>query len=152
MIEKIATSIIVFGSSLLFMYWFRYVCLLVLSARPTRDYAAIAATANQLRFKSVQTVLRQRVITDPDELRRLLDHDYQVLAYLWTHVADPIAGVAAIERRMLEIDYRLMSLWYRASSPFSRVAACQALDEMSEVVAHFADAIGQLMVGVAVPK
>lgn len=151
MIENIATSIIVFGSLLLFLYWFRYACLLVLNARPARDYAATAATANQLSFLDVQTKLRHPSATDLDELIYLLDRDYQVLTYLLTHVAAAPTGVAAIEKRMLQIDYRLMRVWCVASSPFSRVAVWRALDEMSRIVAHFADAMGERIAGVVVP-
>ena len=39
MIELLATTIITLSSVALFGYWFRYTCLLILSARTTRDYA-----------------------------------------------------------------------------------------------------------------
>lgn len=150
MIEKLATSIIAFGSLLLFVYWFRYVCLLVLSARPTRDYAAAAVAANQLSFPDVQANLQDRTTTDLEGLRRLLDRDFALLTYLLAHIANPPAGIAAIEKRMLEIDYRLMRAWYSANSRFSRAAARRALGEMSTVVAYFASSLGQRRAGVAV--
>jgi hypothetical protein len=143
MLEKVATAVIVSASSLLFIYWFRYACLLVLTAKPPRDYASIAETANQLRFRSVQTTLQQPVAADLDELRRLLDHDYQVLTYLLSRVVTGTDCFASIEKRMLELDYRVMRVWYIASSRFSRAAACRALDEMSCIVAHFANAMGE---------
>ena len=61
MIELISTIVIMAGSVLLFGYWFRYTCLLILSARTTRDYAGAVATANQLSFLEVQSVLREHV-------------------------------------------------------------------------------------------
>jgi hypothetical protein len=48
-----------------------------------------------------------------------------------------------IEARMLEINYRLMGAWYRVSSRFSTAAARRALDEMSMVVAYFANTMGE---------
>jgi hypothetical protein len=145
-IEDIASYIIAFGSLLLFVSWFRYACLLVLRAKPPRDYAAAAAAANQLGFPEVQVILRDRADSDLEELKRLLDRDFALLTYVLRH-ASPPARIAAIEKRMLEIDYRLMRAWYHASSNFSRTAAHRALDEMSIVVAHFASSVGERLVG-----
>jgi hypothetical protein len=44
---------------------------------------------------------------------------------------------------MLEINYRLTRAWYRTSSQFSAAAAQRALEEMSMVVAHFANIMGE---------
>ena len=76
----------------------------------------------------------------------MLDRDHQILAYLLLHGGMPARGVARMEIRMLEIDYRLMRMWRRASSRVSRAAACRAVDEMSRIVAHFANAMGERMV------
>ena len=145
-LEDIATYIIGFGSFLMFASWFRYACLLVLRARPPHDYAAAAAAANQLGFPEVQAILRDRAESNLDELQRLLDRDFALLTYVLRH-ASPPARIAAIEKSMLEIDYRLMRAWYRASSNFSRAAAHRALNEMSVVVAHFASSVGERLAG-----
>jgi hypothetical protein len=148
--EKIATSIITVGSLLLFLFWFRYVCLLVLKARPARDYAIAAAAANQLSFPDVQAILQNRAAADLEQLRHLLDRDFALLTYVLAHVASPPAGIAAIEKRILEIDYRLMRVWCGISARFSYAAARRALAEMSTVVAHFANSLGERGAGVAV--
>jgi len=44
---------------------------------------------------------------------------------------------------MLEIYYRLMCAWYSATNRFSPPTACRALGEMSFVLAHFANAMGE---------
>jgi hypothetical protein len=44
---------------------------------------------------------------------------------------------------MLAIHYRLMGVWYAVGSHVSPTAARQALEEMSMVVAHFANSIGE---------
>jgi hypothetical protein len=36
-----------------------------------------------------------------------------------------------------------MGAWYGVSRRFSTTAACRALDEMSQVVAHLANAMGE---------
>src|SRR5689334_11081081 len=87
MTELIATVIITTSSVALFAYWFRYTCLLILSAKTTRDYAASVASANQLAFLQVQSVLRDRGAEDLDSLRDSLDRDYKVLTYLLKHAA-----------------------------------------------------------------
>jgi hypothetical protein len=143
MIELIATAVITAGSVLLFGYWFRYTCLLILSARTTRDYAASVAMANQLGFLEVQTLLRENGVADLERLKDSLDRDYQVLTYLLKNAANPSKGEDAIEKRMLEINYRLMGAWFSTVRRFSPAAAMHALDEMSQVVAHFANSMGE---------
>jgi len=142
MTELITTIIITASSVFLFGYWFRYTCLLILSARTSKDYAASVATANQLGFLEVQSMLRERS-TDLDRLMNLLDRDYQVLTYLLKNAANGSSGDDAVEKRMLEVDYRLMRAWYSLSRRFSPTAAMHALDEMSQVVAHFANSMGE---------
>jgi hypothetical protein len=140
MTEFITTVIITVSSVLLFGYWFRYTCLLILSTKTTRDYASDVAAANQLGFLQVQSQLRASS-TEFDKLRDALDRDYAALTRLMSQVAAQ-EGTGA-EQRMLAINYRLMSAWYGVSSRFSATAARKALDEMSMVVAHFANVMGE---------
>ncbi len=140
MTEFITTVIITVSSVLLFGYWFRYTCLLILSTKTTRDFASDVATANQLGFLEVQSQLRASS-TEFDKLRDALDRDYAVLTRLMSQVANQEGSGA--EQRMLAINYRLMGAWYGVSSRFSTAAARKALDEMSMVVAHFANVMGE---------
>jgi hypothetical protein len=142
MIELLATFIITSSSFLLFGYWFRYTCLLILSAKTTRDYAPSVAMANRLSFLEVQTQLRSSV-ANLDGLMESLDRDYQVLTYLLNHAAIVARGDAAVEKRMLEVDYRIMRAWYSVSRNLSPAVANRALIEMSQVVAHFANSMGE---------
>jgi hypothetical protein len=139
MVELVATAVITASSVLLFGYWFRYTCLLILSAKTTRDYAASVAMANQLGFLEVQAQLAQNVPLD--RLQASLDRDYNVLTYLLKN-ANAI-GEDGIEMRMLQINYRVMHAWYSVSRKFSPAAAARAIEEMSQVVAHFANAMGE---------
>lgn len=142
MIELLVTFVIISSSFLLFGYWFRYSCLLILNAKTTRDYAASVAMANQLEFLGVQSQLCSHG-ADLELLKDSLDRDYRVLTYLLNHSAAASSGDAAVEERMLEIDYRLMRAWYRVSRNLSPSVACRALNEMSQVVAYFANAMGE---------
>src|SRR5215470_9375677 len=102
-IELVATTIVIASSAALFAYWFRYTCLLILSAKTTRDYAASVAMANQLSFVQVQSALRE-TSSDLEKLKDALDRDYKVLTYLLKNAANPSSGDTAIEDRMLEVD------------------------------------------------
>jgi hypothetical protein len=142
MIELVATAIITASSILLFGYWFRYTCLLILSAKTTRDYAGAVAQANQLGFLQVQSQLAASA-PQLDQLRDALDRDYSVLVYLLKHAPSSGSGEDSLEKRMLEINYRLMRTWYNVSRRFSPAAASRAIEEMSQVVAHFANTMGE---------
>jgi len=142
MIELIATIIITASSVLLFGYWFRYTCLLVLNTKTVRDYAGEVAAANQLGFLEIQSQLREGS-PELDRLRGLLDRDYAVLTSLLKHSSIAAPKDLGIETRMLEINYRLMGAWYSVSSRFSTAAARRALEEMSLVVAYIANTMGE---------
>jgi len=141
MIELVITVIITASSVLLFGYWFRYTCLLILSAKTARDFAADIATANQLAFLQVQSQLRENS-TSMAGLCEALDRDYAILGSLLKQSAEAAEG-SSIEERMLAIHYRLSRVWFRASNRFSPAAARRALEEMSMVVAHFANVMGE---------
>src|SRR5262249_11704125 len=138
MIELAATSIITVSSALLFGYWYRYTCLLILSAKTSRDYAGDVAAQNQLSFLDVQHQLREG-LGDLDRLHLSLDRDYVVLAKLF----EGSGGEQGLEDRMLQLDYRVMKAWYRVSKNFSTRAAKSALEEMAMVVSHFANSMGE---------
>jgi len=63
--------------------------------------------------------------------------------------ASSAQGQTALEMRMLQMNYRLMGGWARLCQRFSRSAACRALEEMSQVVAHFANATGEMAAAAA---
>src|SRR5258706_2540942 len=76
MVETTTTIVLTVGSLLLLAYWFRYTCLLILSAKTTRDFAGEVAEANQLSFLEVQARLRAEGPADLDHLHSALDRDY----------------------------------------------------------------------------
>jgi hypothetical protein len=139
MIELVATVFITASSVVLFAYWFRYTCLLILSAKTARDYTVEVAYANKLGFPEVQAQLNQAASPDLDRLRAALDNDYRVVQNLLKHMGEG----RSLETRMLAINYRLMGAWYRISRRFSGRTAVSALAEMSMVVSHFANLMGE---------
>jgi hypothetical protein len=141
MLELIVTLVITVSSALLFGYWFRYTCLLILSAKTTRDYATDIAAANRLSFLQVQSQLRDQNPADLDRLQASLDRDLAMVTYLIQHASGQ--GEWGMEERMLQLNYRLMGVWCRVSRSFSPEAARRALDEMSMIISHFANAMGE---------
>jgi hypothetical protein len=135
MLELIVTLVITVSSVLMLGYWFRYSCLLILSAETTRDYAADIATANQLSFLQVQAELRDQQPADLNRLQASLDRDLAVITGLMQS--------AAMEDRMLQLNYRLMGTWCSISQSFSPEAGRRALNEMSMIVSHFANSLGE---------
>ncbi len=146
MIELIATTIITVSSALLFGYWYRYTCLLILSAKTTKDYAGEVAAANQLSFADIQAQLASGASRDLDRLQIALDRDYARLSTLFKGASK---AEIRLEDRMLQLDYCLMNAWYKVSRHFSSRLAQGALAEMSMVVEHFANSLGERVSSVA---
>ena len=142
MVELVATLFITASSVVLFAYWFRYTCLLILSAKTARDYAATVVHANRLGFLEVQAQLKQSSAPNLDRLRAALDQDYRVVQNLLKHMPQSGEG-QSLETRMLAVNYKLMRAWYGISSRFSVSTAARALGEMSMVVSHFANVMGE---------
>src|SRR5437899_368440 len=142
MVELVTTVIISAGSVLLLGYWFRYACLLILIAKTPRDYACECARTNRLFFPQIRSKLREKAITNFDRLHECLDRDYAILTYLLEHTTSP-NDEPEFEGLILAIYYRLLSAVYLLSRPFSIPVASHAIEEMSLVVAHFANAMGE---------
>ena len=137
-IETIATIVIMAGSVLLFGYWFRYTCLLILHAKTPVDYGREVALANNLSFAQVQSQLFAPA-ANLDQLRGSLDRDFALVTAL---MAQASSGFG-IEQRMLAFNYRMAAFRYQVGQHLSANSARQALEEMSLVVAHFANSLGE---------
>lgn len=140
----IGSILVLVVSVILFLYWFRYTCLLILSARPARDFSAQVAEANQLNFPAIRIELRgAEAPADLGKLEALLARDFRLLNYLMAQVAKfPNRGLE-LEDRILLLDYRVMKLWYAITRPFAASQAHAALSEMSDIVAHLAHTVGE---------
>ena len=113
MLELIVTVVITLSSVLMFGYWFRYTCLLIVSATTSRDYAMDVASANQLSFLQVQTQLRENP-SNLDQLKASLDRDLSVLTTLIQN-----ASGQGMEDRMLQLNYKVMGAWCSIAQSFS---------------------------------
>ncbi len=145
----LASILIITISLVLFVYWFRYTCFLILSSDSSRNYASQIASANHLSFPDTQLALSgsgvdQGISTRAlDSLHRSLDRDFQLLSYLLTHVATYQTASPFFQNRLLAIDYFLITVWYRVVRGTSDRLARVALLEMSFIVEHLAHTMGK---------
>ncbi len=140
----IASILITVISLVLFIYWFRYTSLLILSAKPARDYGKQVAEANQLSFPEVQAKLTAPAnVVAMEKLEAALNRDYKLLTSLLKHTPGFSAADGGFEQKMLMVDYRMMRMWYSVVRRVSRSHAAAALQEMADIVAHFANNMGQ---------
>jgi len=136
----LSISVIVLFSVVLFLYWFRYSCLLILQARSA--YSALQAVAAGLSFPSVQRQLRSGKGTRDllDQLHRDLSNDYRILCFLLRCAPET---VDPMERRMLMLDYWMMQAWYSLTRRAALPQARKALEEISSIVNYFACSVGR---------
>jgi TPR repeat protein len=140
----IASILILFFSLILFVYWFRYTCLLVLSAKSVKDYTSQVATANRLSFVAIQERIAATDATEHlDSLQKALDGDYRMLTCLMRHAAGFDLGGCDLEHRMLMVDFALMRSWYAVTRKLAIPQAQSALAEMAEIIGHFANTMGE---------
>ena len=125
-------------SLILLAYWFRYTCMLILGAKPARDYAARVAATNRLSFPHIQQTLDADVaFAELDTLCRQLDRDYTLLTCLMRHGAEFREIGQSLEDRMLMLDFAIMK------RSFSFRQSREALREMANIVQHFANQMGE---------
>jgi hypothetical protein len=126
---------IVAASSALFVYWFRYTCLLILRGRASGDFIARLPGGKRLRYPEVQR--RLEAATGGAELhplRGLLEKDYRLLLRL-LRAHEPSSPV---ETRILRVDFLLMGVWFGLVRRLSLKRAAAALGEMVCIVAYLA--------------
>ena len=143
-------AILVLSSVVLFCYWFRYCCLLILAAEMPQDFSNEVAEANQLAFPEVRTRLRQ---PDAGELKRLhacLERDFAILARLLERT-NTAAFDPSFEDVMLRIHFRSMSTCFRLTSRKLQESSTAALEEMTRVVTHLANQLGENQTAAKLP-
>src|SRR5271166_6239313 len=96
-------TVLIFTFSLgLFLYWFRYTVLLLLSEEKVEQHTTVIG---QLSVLETREALRQAEGDLPlDRLQRALDNDYRMLRYLLDHAAG--MGLRPLEHYLLMLDYR----------------------------------------------
>jgi hypothetical protein len=76
-------------------------------------------------------------------LQKALESDYRLLTYLVEHTAGLEVGGLTLEQRMLMIDFKAMRLVCALSRWVGIDYARAALEEMSSILNHLANAMGE---------
>lgn len=133
MLASLLISVI---SLVLFVYWFRYSCLLLLRSQTER---ARGFQDNRLGLSNAsENCLAE---SNLDSLHVSLERDYRLLTYLIHHAAR--LGTQSLEDRILMVDYKLMRAWYRVTRVAAPAQARSALLEMAQVVSCLSYKIGE---------
>ena len=134
----IVAAAVLIVSVFFFIYWFRYVCLLVLESRREGRAAEEMASRIRLNFFHVdQQLSRNQPVASLDKLELLLQEDYRLLR----DVLDQSGSGLSLESRLLALDYRILQLWYRATRVLAPPTARASLRQMSRILGFFATVI-----------
>lgn len=135
----LASILIIAFSLVLFVYWFRYSCILLL--RNAAENAAPSDTALDTRFHFVDVRERLKTESELGPLHQSLNRDYQVLTYLVQHAAG--LELDSIEDRLLVLDYKVMQCYYRVTKTAFPQQARNALVEMATVLGVLVQKMGE---------
>jgi hypothetical protein len=129
------TSVFIIAISVvLFVYWLRYSCVMLL--RNAQERTVVSMVADE-RFSISSVRERLKAKGDLDSLERDLERDYHVVTYLIEHAAD--LELASIENKLLVIDYKLMRLWSHLTRTAAPEQSRKALAEMASVLGVLVD-------------
>lgn len=142
----VASIFIIVVSAVLFGYWFRYTCILMLEAKPAKDYSSEVATENRLGFHRVQRELETSGSPDLAELHESLERDYRVVTMLLKQVSDLSVAGTTFEEALMRADFWLMKACYRVSRRFSEARAQIVLREMCQIVDQLANTFGERVI------
>ena len=130
MVEAI---LIIAFSLVLFLYWFRYAVLLLLSENQVEEPRTVIS---RLSLMETRETWRQWGELPLDRLHQALENEYRLLEYLLEHAAG--LHLRRIEIYLLTLDYRLMRLWFRLTRNASSAQAHRALEEMARILSYIA--------------
>ena len=139
----IASVLIIGVSTVLFFYWFRYTCELILSARSSASYAIGVSEANGLNWSTVAASLDQAPAVALNDLSECLRSDYMKLDSILSRAGAAEADQVAFERGMMRGYFCWASAMFTVLRLCSDRAARQSLATMARVVEHQANLIGE---------
>jgi hypothetical protein len=135
----LASLLIIGFSAILFVYWFRYSCILLIRTAAEQIEPAEAGPDSRFNVADVQARLKTSEALDP--LHARLNRDFQLLTYLLEHAAGLELG--SFEDRLLVIDYKVMQVYYRMTRSLLPQQARNALSEMASVLDVLVHKMGQ---------
>jgi hypothetical protein len=134
----ITSIFIIVISVVLFAYWLRYSCVMLL--RGAQERTEVSTVADE-RFSAASVLERLKTEDDLASLERSLERDYHVVTYLIEHAAD--LELASIENKLLVLDYKLMRIWSRMTRTLAPQQSRKALSEMASVLSVLVGQMGE---------
>jgi hypothetical protein len=132
-------SIFIIGISVvLFVYWLRYSCVMLL--RGAQERAETVTVVDQ-RFNISAVLESLQTEADLEPLERALDRDCRMVTYLIEHAAG--LELASIENKLLVFDYKLMRVWSRLTRTLAPQQSRKALSEMAAVLSVLVAHVGE---------
>ncbi|QOY86898.1 hypothetical protein [Paludibaculum fermentans] len=139
----VASIIIIAFSVVLFAYWFRYSCILILRTRTSVDYATHVAKASSLAVLEIQRLLEGSADElDLSAFRSALEEDYLIVNQLLSKAPMVEEHLSSVEQIMLRIDFRMMSIWDSVSRTCLGGPSRVAVAEIASIVGCLANAAG----------
>ncbi|MDR3699873.1 MAG: hypothetical protein P4L56_09585 [Candidatus Sulfopaludibacter sp.] len=135
----LASILIIAFSAVLFVYWFRYSCILLL--RNAAEQVATPGSEPDTRFECSVVLVRLKTGDTLSPLHKALNRDYQMLTYLIEHAAG--LEMTSFEDRLLVLDYKVMQFYYRVTRTILPDQARKALTEMATVLDVLVQKMGQ---------
>jgi len=137
-------SLLLIGLSLvLFAYWFRYSCILILRTQTAEDFSREVCRANGLSFDLVKGQLEVDSNPDLAALYQSLERDYRIVNQLLDQVSLNSQDENLLERKLLRANFCVTQVWFQVSHKMGLKASVSALEEMADTIGHFANSFGQ---------
>ncbi|MBK5290958.1 MAG: hypothetical protein JJE04_04585 [Acidobacteriia bacterium] len=130
-------------SVVMFCYWFRYTCSLILSTHASEEYAGSVAASNRLEFPLAAMELATAKGETLERIHGSLDRDYRLIGSLLRRGGNGSLHEISPEDLILRADFHGLRLWFMVCRYFSETASRRALEEMSQIVRHFANTFGE---------
>jgi hypothetical protein len=131
----ITSIFIIIVSAVMFAYWFRCTCILILNAKTPSEHST--EVAKGMQFARVRTALIESKDLNTATSHRSLNRDYQLVTRLMR-----AASMNSVESAILNIDYWLMSVWSVFMQRLAPARARSALLEMSSIIGYLANLVG----------
>ena len=139
----ITSVVIIILSLAMFVYWFRYSCILILESSWSEDQVQAFAVPNGLSSSNIEDSLaRADSAQSMDRVKDQLDRDLERVLALLSNCPGVQETGQSLECRMLILDYRLMQAWYAVTRSTASPKAQHALREMALVVGYLAGECG----------
>ena len=136
------TSIVIIILSLaLFLYWFRYSCLLILESRLNEEEAQIRVgndSQENIDAHWDQQLAQASSLSDLQQVRHALNQDLRLIQDLAQRQDGEQTAAPSLESRLLVIDYHLLQISVAFTQFLGVPKALSAVREMSRIVGYLA--------------